>query len=244
VFELQGVMKQFAGQVVLHPLDLCFAAGRVTVLLGQSGCGKSTLLRLLVGLIWPDQGTVRFDGVAPDPGQRAAVTPSHRHDGAGRGTVPAPNRSAERHPAGRHLGWDRDRIARRVAELTELVRLAPATCSTRYPAQLSGGQRQRVALLRTLMLDPPALLLDEPLGALDPMIRADLQTDLRQIFRQLGKTVVVVTHDLSEAGYLGDELILLHQGRVEQRGTLAELTDNPVSDYVTRFVSAQRPLMF
>ena len=243
MFELQGVMKQFAGQVVLHPLDLCFAAGRVTVLLGQSGCGKSTLLRLLVGLIWPDQGTVRFDGVALTPANVRQLR--HRigmmvQDG---GLFPHLTGRQNVTLLARHLGWDRDRITRRVAELTELVRL-PGDLLDRYPSQLSGGQRQRVALMRTLMLDPPAVLLDEPLGALDPMIRADLQTDLRQIFRQLGKTVVVVTHDLSEAGYLGDELILLHQGRVEQRGTLAELTDNPVSDYVTRFVSAQRPLMF
>lgn len=242
MFELRGVIKQFAGQVVLHPLDLSLPSGRTTVLLGQSGCGKSTLLRLLVGLIWPDRGTVLFDGVALTPANVRQMR--HRiglmvQDG---GLFPHLTGRQNVTLLARHLGWDRDRIAGRVAELTELVRL-PSYLLDRYPSQVSGGQRQRLALMRTLMLDPPAVLLDEPLGALDPMIRADLQTDLREIFVRLGKTVVLVTHDLSEAGYLGDELILLHQGQVAQRGTLADLLNSPASDDVTRFVNAQRPVM-
>jgi osmoprotectant transport system ATP-binding protein len=116
----------------------------------------------------------------------------------------------------------------------------PAGGLERYPAQLSGGQRQRVALMRALMLDPDVLFLDEPLGALDPLIRSDLQADLRDVFRTLGKTVVLVTHDLGEAGFLGDLIVLLRGGLVVQRGTLAELVRAPADPFVTQFINAQR----
>ncbi len=110
----------------------------------------------------------------------------------------------------------------------------------RYPRQLSGGQRQRVSLMRALVLEPDALLLDEPLGDLDPMIRAELQQDLRSIFRELGKTVVLVTHDLAEAAYLGDRILLMRDGRIVQEGSIAELSERPADEFVTRFVRAQR----
>jgi osmoprotectant transport system ATP-binding protein len=139
----------------------------------------------------------------------------------------------------RHIGWEPERVAERLAALCELTRF-PREALTRFPAQLSGGQRQRVSLMRALMLDPDALLLDEPLGALDPMIRSELQADLRQIFTHLHKTVVVVTHDIGEAGFLADELVLLRDGRILQRGTLSELISAPADPFVTRFVNAQR----
>jgi osmoprotectant transport system ATP-binding protein len=142
----------------------------------------------------------------------------------------------------RHLGWDADRINARVRELTGLVQLSPDRLDQR-PGQLSGGQRQRVSLMRALMLDPDVLLLDEPLGALDPMIRADLQDDLRTIFRQLDKTVVLVTHNIGEAGYFGDEIVLLRDGGVVQQGTMHALLDAPASDFVTDFIRAQRGLL-
>jgi osmoprotectant transport system ATP-binding protein len=112
----------------------------------------------------------------------------------------------------------------------------------RYPRQLSGGQRQRVSLMRALMLNPDALLLDEPLGNLDPMIRADLQDDLRTIFRTLNKTVVFVTHDLAEAGYLADQITLMRHGRIVQQGSLNDLVRHPANDFAAKFVRAQRPL--
>jgi osmoprotectant transport system ATP-binding protein len=121
----------------------------------------------------------------------------------------------------------------------ELTHLTPSLLD-RFPRQLSGGQRQRVSLMRALMLDPDALLLDEPLGNLDPMIRADLQEELRTIFRALGKTVVLVTHDLAEAGYLGDHIALMRGGRIVQQGAFAELVDRPADDFAAKFVRAQR----
>jgi len=139
----------------------------------------------------------------------------------------------------RYLGWDRRRIDERVAELAELTHF-PADGLDRFPAQLSGGQKQRASLMRALMLDPPIILLDEPMGALDPMVRSDLQADLRTIFRSLEKTVVMVTHDLAEAGWFGDEILLMKDGRIVRRGTLRQLIEEPADPFVTRFVSAQR----
>src|SRR5438552_13661798 len=139
----------------------------------------------------------------------------------------------------RYLGWDGQRIETRLAELAELTQF-PTDGLMRYPTQLSGGQRQRVSLMRALMLDPDVLLLDEPLGALDPIIRSELQTDLRRIFRTLTKTVVLVTHDLSEAGFFGDLIVLLRAGKILQQGALADLVRAPADPFVARFINAQR----
>jgi osmoprotectant transport system ATP-binding protein len=141
----------------------------------------------------------------------------------------------------RHMGWSRERRHERIAELCELTHF-PESGLNRRPAQLSGGQRQRVALMRALMLDPRVILMDEPLGALDPLIRFDLQNELLGIFRRLEKTVVLVTHDLNEADFLADELILLRDGGIEQRGSLESLRREPASDFVALFLRAQHQL--
>jgi osmoprotectant transport system ATP-binding protein len=141
---------------------------------------------------------------------------------------------------GEAVGWPRGRIAERVRVLTELVGF-DAAMLLRYPAELSGGQRQRVGLMRALVLDPPLLLLDEPLGALDPIVRADLQVELRRLFATLGKTVVLVTHDVREAVLFGSTITLLRAGRVVQQGTFAELARKPVAPFVTEFLVAQAP---
>jgi osmoprotectant transport system ATP-binding protein len=139
----------------------------------------------------------------------------------------------------RYLGWERRRLDDRLAELTKLTQF-PADGLERYPVQLSGGQRQRVGLMRALFLDPDVLLFDEPLGALDPIIRLDLQEVLRSIFRSLGKTVVLVTHDLGEAAYFGDRIVLLRAGRIVQQGTLRDFVERPADPFVTQFINAQR----
>ena len=142
----------------------------------------------------------------------------------------------------RHLRWDRERVAGRLADLAALARLSPEALA-RFPRALSGGQAQRVSLVRALFLDPEVLLLDEPLGALDPITRAELQEDLRAAFRAVAKTVVLVTHDLAEAAFLADRLVLLRDGRVIQSGTLADLTRAPAEPFVARFVGAHRALV-
>jgi len=235
MFELRGVSKLYGNTEALQPTDLRITPGKTTVLLGPSGCGKSTLLRLMLGLLRPDTGTVLFDGNPIEPSLR------HRmgyvvQDG---GLFPHLTARGNATLMARYLGWDVTRVDKRVEELAELTQF-PANGLGRYPVQLSGGQRQRVSLMRALMLDPDVLLLDEPLGALDPIIRHDLQTDLRRIFQTLNKTVILVTHDLGEAGYFGDELVLLRAGRIVQQGTLADLVKRPADPFVTHFVNAQR----
>jgi osmoprotectant transport system ATP-binding protein len=136
------------------------------------------------------------------------------------------------------LRWPLARQADRLRELCALTRF-PSEALDRYPVELSGGQRQRVSLMRALMLDPDILLMDEPLAALDPMIRADLQDDLKSIFQKLAKTVVLVTHDLGEAAYFGDTIALMNTGRIVQSGTFDDLRDRPADSFVRRFLQAQ-----
>ena len=239
MFRLSDVTKVYAGRPALGPLTLDVPAGRTTVLIGPSGCGKSTLLRLLIGLVVPDAGTVTFDGTPVAPGTARAVRLRTGYVIQDGGLFPHLTARGNITLMARHLGWDRPRTDARVAELADLTRF-PADGLGRYPQQLSGGQRQRVGLMRALMPDPAALLLDEPLGALDPLVRADLQTDLRDIVRALGKTVVLVTHDLGEAAYFADRVVLLRDGRIIQQGSPADLWHRPADPFVTRFVQAQR----
>jgi osmoprotectant transport system ATP-binding protein len=243
MIELRGVRKSLGGREILRPTDLTIARGQTTVLLGPSGCGKSTLLRLMLGLLWPDGGTVVVDDQALDPATILAVRRRMGYVVQDGGLFPHLTVAGNVTLVARHLVWPRDRIASRLTELAALARL-PVEFLTRYPAQLSGGQRQRVGLMRALMLDPAVLLLDEPLGALDPLVRAELQSDLRDVFRALGKTVVLVTHDLAEAAHFADEVVLLRDGRIVQRGRPADLARAPAEPFVTQFIQAQRPAEF
>jgi osmoprotectant transport system ATP-binding protein len=239
MIELVGITKSYATLRALRSLDLKIPEGSITVLIGPSGCGKSTILRLIIGLIRPDSGRIYFDGKEVEP---AAILELRRRIGyviQEGGLFPHLTARGNVELMPRHLGWDKGETERRVRELAELCRF-PAAGLSRYPAQLSGGERQRVSLMRALMLDPQLLLLDEPLGALDPMIRAELQEDLKRIFRTLGKTVLLVTHDLGEAAFFGDTIVLLHEGRVVQTGPPAELILNPADPFVTSFINAQR----
>ena len=239
MLELSGVCKSFGSVPAVKPMDLKIRPGATTVLIGPSGCGKSTLLRLMIHLIRPDAGSVRFEGT--EFSAEAALVLRQRmgyviQDG---GLFPHLTARGNIALMARYLGWSAGRIEARLDELSALTRF-PSEGLDRYPVQLSGGQRQRVSLMRALMLDPDVLLLDEPLAALDPMVRFDLQRDLKQIFQSLGKTVVLVTHDLAEAGYFGDVLVLLRGGRVVQQGCLEELVRAPADPFVTRFINAQR----
>jgi osmoprotectant transport system ATP-binding protein len=242
MIELTGVSKVYQGSIVLHALDLRIAPGQTTVLIGPSGSGKSTLLRVMIGLVQPDTGTVALDGTVLTAATVLGIRRGLGYVIQDGGLFPHLSARANVVLMARYLGWDRARIDARVAELAGLTRF-PSDGLQRFPAQLSGGQRQRVSLMRALLLDPPVILLDEPLGALDPMVRAELQTDLRSIFRSLRKTVVMVTHDLAEAAWFGHEIILMRDGRVVQRGTLPALIDAPEDPFVTQFVSAQRQLL-
>lgn len=239
MFALSGIRKAFGDATVLDGIDLTVEPRTTVALIGPSGCGKSTLLRLMNGLIEPDAGTVAFDG---QPMIGANLTPARRRIGyvVQEGGLFA-HLTARQNVTllGRRLGWDRLHAADRAADLAALVQLDAALLD-RYPHELSGGQRQRVALMRALANDPEALLLDEPLGALDPMVRADLQDELKAIFDRLNKTVVLVTHDLAEARRLARRVVLLHEGRIAHDGTHEAMLAAPREGFVGRFVHAQR----
>ena len=236
---LSRIRKHFGSAVALEELDLEVKPGETLALIGPSGCGKSTLLRLMIGLLRPDAGRVTLDGEELRPDNLLALRRRMGYVIQSGGLFPHLTAHDNAALQARHLGWPTDRVTARIAELAGLTRL-PLDLLGRYPAQLSGGQRQRVSLVRALMLDPEVLLLDEPLGALDPMIRYDLQEDLRQIFRSLAKTVVLVTHDLTEAAFFADRIVLLDRGRIVQQGSFEDLWERPANDFVDRFVRAQR----
>jgi osmoprotectant transport system ATP-binding protein len=239
VFELVQVAKRYGDAAALGPIDLAIEAATTTALIGPSGAGKSTLLRVLNGLVVPDAGEVRFRGQPLRSQDLHAVRRQIGYVVQGGGLFPHLDAGGNVALVARFLGWPEARIAQRMAELAELARL-PADTLARFPSQLSGGQAQRVSLLRALMLDPEVLLLDEPLGALDPITRFELQRDLRDIFGRLRKTVVLVTHDLAEAAFLAARAVLLRDGVIAQQGPVEELVRAPKDPFVERFVHAQR----
>ena len=239
MLEVRGVEKSFAGHRALGPVDLTVPAGKRVALIGPSGCGKSTLLRVINGLIAPDRGAVLFDGTEVSAETALAVRRRMGYVIQDGGLFPHLTARGNAALMARWLGRPAKEVAARIDELTDLVRL-PRAALDRYPAQLSGGQRQRVSLMRALMLDPQVLLLDEPMGALDPVIRFELQEDLLAAFESLGKTVVIVSHDIAEAWHFGHVLVLMRDGRVLQQGTLDDLMSAPADPFVTRFLNAQR----
>jgi osmoprotectant transport system ATP-binding protein len=241
VITLADVSKRYDGKLALAPTTLTVAAEQCLALIGPSGCGKSTLLRLVVGLIEPDTGQIAIGGT---PMTRATARELRLRLGyviQDGGLFPHLTAAQNVTLMAHHLRWDTARVQNRLSELAELTQL-PLKWLERYPVQLSGGQRQRIGLMRALMLDPEVLLMDEPLGALDPIIRSQLQVDLKRIFQRLKKTVLLVTHDMGEAAYLGDEIALMRDGRVLQRGSVRDLLDRPADPFVVEFIRAQRPL--
>ncbi len=245
MFQLSNISKSYGATRALQNTDLTVLAGRTTVLIGPSGCGKSTLLRLMIGLIRPDIGRVLFEGAQIMPSNVLELRRRMGYVTQDGGLFP--HLTARRNVTlmAQHLSWSKQRINTRLSELSELTQF-PQGGLDRFPIQLSGGQKQRVSLMRALMLDPDVLLLDEPLGSLDPMIRSDLQAELRRIFRKLGKTVIMVTHDLSEAAYFCNvtpaegEVVLMREGRIVQQGRIETLVRSPSDPFVTRFINAQQ----
>ncbi|MDQ3821810.1 MAG: ATP-binding cassette domain-containing protein, partial [Actinomycetota bacterium] len=239
----EDVSKRYPdGTVAVGGLTLETRRGEITVLLGPSGCGKTTALRMINRLITPTSGTVELDGrdVGSIPVhelrrgigyviQQGGLFP-HRTVADNIATVP------------RLLGWDRRRRRARSLELIELVGLEQSVAG-RFPGQLSGGQQQRVGVARALAADPPVLLMDEPFGALDPLRRGALQREFRRLQRELGKTVVLVTHDVDEAVVLGDRIAIMRQGGgVAQFGPPEALLAQPADDFVASFVGGTRGL--
>jgi osmoprotectant transport system ATP-binding protein len=239
MLELKDVSKRYNHVQALAPTNLSVAAAETTVLIGPSGCGKSTLLRLIAGLTPPDTGSIVVESTRLAPDNIMALRRRMGYVIQEGGLFPHLNVRRNVALMARYLGWSMTRVEARLLELAELVRLSP-TLLDRYPAELSGGQRQRVSLMRALMLDPHLLLLDEPLGALDPMIRYQLQQELKAIFEKLAKTVVMVTHDIAEAAFFGHTLVLMREGRIVQQGSIRQLARSPAEPFVEQFIGAQR----
>ncbi len=240
VLEIDAVSKRFGALQALRDVTLCVARGQTGCLIGESGSGKSTLLRLITGLVIPDSGTLRFAETPIQPSSVRALRLRMGYVIQEGGLFPHLTAYGNAALMAKHLGWEPARIRQRIEELRTLMRL-PETVLTRHPRALSGGQRQRVGLMRALMLDPELLLLDEPLGALDPITRMELQTDLRAIFSELKKTVLIVTHDLAEAAFFGEFIAVMREGEIVQSGTLTDLIERPADPFVTRFIRAHQP---
>lgn len=238
MFGLRNVEKRFGDLVAVAGIDLDVPAGTTLALIGASGSGKSTVLRLMLGLERPDRGDITFGGEAVTDANLERIRQSVGYVIQEGGLFPHLDTKDNIGLLARHRGWDPTRRRQRIDQLCDLTHF-PVSGLVRRPSQLSGGQRQRVALMRALMLDPEVLLMDEPLGALDPLIRFELQNELRDIFERLDKTVVLVTHDLNEASYLANELVLMRKGAIEQRGSLEQLRDRPASEFVAHFLRAQ-----
>ncbi|MCK6545529.1 ATP-binding cassette domain-containing protein [Myxococcota bacterium] len=241
MIEIVGVSKALRNKPILESIDLVLAEGRTHVLLGSSGSGKTTLLRMIAGAIAPDVGSITVGGTKVEVREPSPLADRLGYMTQEGGLFPHMTARENATLVARVRGWSAGVIAARVAELREVVGLDDPVLD-RHPRRLSGGQRQRVALMRALFLRPSYLLLDEPLGALDPIIRRELQSTLKRIFEGLRTTVVVVTHDVGEAAFFGDTVTLLHLGRVLQHGPFTDLARRPSHAYVSEFLAAQRPV--
>lgn len=240
MIEVNKVSKFYARRAALKDVSLSLQEGQTHILLGSSGSGKSTLLRIISGLIDADTGQVKIaDEVVSSRNQKKLSSQIAYVIQEG-GLFPHLTARENISLAARLAGWNLKKINIRVSELCHLVQLDESFLE-QYPKQLSGGQRQRIALMRALMLDPPLILLDEPLGALDPLVRSELQRELKRIFNLVQKTVIMVTHDIGEGAFFGHSLSLFHEGELIQHGAFKSFIKNPVNDFVTRFIKAQVP---
>lgn len=241
MIEIQGISKTFNGQTVINRFSLNIKRGEIHILLGASGSGKTTLLRIIGGLIEPDTGHTFLQGRNINLFETRERTTRMAYITQEGGLFP--HLSAEENillPA--HVRkLNKPEIKKRLSKLALMVDMDLAFLD-KFPHELSGGQRQRVALMRGLILDPEIVLLDEPLSALDPIVRASLQRELRDIFKSLDKTVIMVTHDIREAAFLGDRITLLNEGRIVQTSTFKELYHNPKDPFVHEFLRAQIPM--
>ncbi|MFJ2666593.1 ATP-binding cassette domain-containing protein [Nocardia fluminea] len=244
---LDGVVKRYKGQDVpaVQRLDLEIDAGDIVAFVGPSGCGKTTTLKMINRLIEPTEGRIFIGGrdvTREDPDklrqsigyviQSGGLFP-HWSVAKNIGAIP------------RVLGWDKKRIAERTEYLLDLVGLDPSTFADRLPKDMSGGQQQRVGVARALAADPPVLLMDEPFGAVDPITRVRLQDSLIAIQHELGKTIVIVTHDFEEATKLGDKVLILSEGgHVEQYARPEEILTDPATPFVEEFVGSGAKLAY
>ena len=242
MIEIDGITKSYDGNVVVNDVSMTIEPRTVTVIVGTSGSGKTTLLRMINRLVEPTAGTIRLDG--EDNRSMPGFELRRRIGYAIQGHGLFPHRTVAQNIATVPvlLGWDKARIDAKVVELLTLFQLDPAAFASRFPHELSGGQQQRVGVARALAAEPNVLLMDEPFGALDPIIRAKAQTDLLAIQRVLGTTIVLVTHDMDEAFHLAHKIAVMDKGALVQYGKPAELVKDPATEFVQTLIgTSERP---
>ncbi|NND71763.1 MAG: ATP-binding cassette domain-containing protein [Rhodothermales bacterium] len=238
MIQFTNISHRYGRTTTLHEITHHFEEGTTTVLIGPSGCGKSTLLRCIVGLVIPDSGTIRIGDKEVNSDSIHHIRKSIGYVIQDGGLFPHLTARDNATLLARQEGWTEQEMKDRTNELVDVVQLSRDHLD-KFPSQLSGGQQQRISIIRALMLDPEILLMDEPLGALDSIVRADLQRDLFDIFESLNKTVILITHDLAEAAYFSDNLLLMQEGAVVIKGSLRELHESSLP-FVTDFVLAQQ----
>jgi osmoprotectant transport system ATP-binding protein len=241
MIEFRSVSKRFAdGTLAVDDFSLQLPARQITVLVGSSGSGKTTLLRMINRMVDPTAGVIEIDG-----DDIARVEPVKLRRGIGyvmqnSGLLPHRRVIDNIATVPRLTGVPKEQAQARALELMDVVGL-DRSLARRYPSQLSGGQQQRVGVARGLAVDPNILLMDEPFGAVDPIVRSDLQQEILRLQRELAKTIVFVTHDIDEAFLLGDQVVLLETGgHIVQTGTPEEILASPANDFVANFVGADR----
>lgn len=239
MIKLNHVSKSFNGITALKDVNLEIEKGRTYSLIGPSGCGKSTLIRIIIGLLKPDEGRIIINGIELNENNLQDIRQNIGYVIQQGGLFPHLTAKQNCSLVAEHLGWSEHHIEERLRFLTDLTKISYEDIE-KYPHEFSGGQRQRIGLIRALMFNPEILLLDEPLGSIDPLVRYELQEDLKDIFESLEKTVLLVTHDLGEAGFFGDEIVLMNEAEIVQRGVINEIIKEPKDEFVARFVTAQR----
>lgn len=242
MIEIDAITKSYDGVAAVDDVSMVIEPRTITVVVGTSGSGKTTLLRMINRLVEPTSGGVRLDG--EDNRSMPAYLLRRRIGYAIQGHGLFPHRTVAQNIATvpNLLGWEKSRIDAKVAELLMLFQLEPQIFATRYPHQLSGGQQQRVGVARALAAEPNVLLMDEPFGALDPIIRAKAQDDLLAIQKHFGTTIVLVTHDMNEAFHLANKIAVMDKGKLVQYGQPVELVRAPATDFVKTLIGdAERP---
>lgn len=243
MIEIKQITKLYDGLPAVDSVSMTVDTATITVIVGTSGSGKTTLLRMINRLVEPSSGSVRINGTLTDTLPKHVLRRRIGYAIQGHGLFPHYTVARNIAAVPKLLGWSQDKISARVDELLDLFSMEPEQFRDRYPAELSGGQQQRVGVARALASRPDLLLMDEPFGALDPIIRARAQEDLRRIQQALGSTIMLVTHDMEEAMHLGDHVAVMDAGRLVQHASPAEIIQKPATDFVAQMVGGvDRPL--
>ena len=240
MIDLNNITVRYGESTVIDNLSQTFSRGKIHILLGPSGCGKTSLLKVMSGLLTPSQGSAHLNGIDV---RSLRGKEKMKHFGfMFQGSCLLPHLNARKNILfpGKMSGLDPKDLSKRMAKLCKMVRLETKHLD-KYPRELSGGEKQRISLMRSLLLSPPIIFMDEPLNALDPLVRHALLVDLKSTFKTLKRTVVFVTHDLREASYLGDHLYLIYKGTIVEDGTFSNLYQNPKTEFTKKFITSQMP---